>query len=179
VTAPLIIRRDATIDPTGRYRFALRRHWGDPDMSPSLSSGRIVCWIMLNPSTADALEDDPTIRRCIRFSRAWGYSGLVVVNLFALRATNPMELWRYPATDSIGPGNDDVIAEEARFAQIVIAAWGVNGTLFGRAHAVQQLLRRESATVDVHHLGLTRAGHPKHPLYLAVGTKPVHWEIAA
>lgn len=175
MTAPAAMRRDATIDPSGRYRYVLRRHWGDPDNFPSLMSGRIACWIMLNPSTADGLEDDPTIRRCIRFSRDWGFAGLVVVNLFALRATNPAELWRYPALESIGPDNDFAILEEARFAQVVIAAWGAHGSLFGRAKTVTEHLRAE-VTVELHHLGLTRAGQPKHPLYLASGTTPKRWK---
>lgn len=105
--------RGALISECGLYRYRLWRRWG---------IGPHATWIMLNPSTADADLDDPTIRRCIGFARAWGFSAIEVVNLFALRATNPRELGR--SADPIGPDNDRHLSEAGRAAELRIAAWG-------------------------------------------------------
>lgn len=120
---------------------------------------------MLNPSTADAERDDPTIRRCASFARAWGLGGMTVVNLFALRATDPARLRR--ARDPIGRDNDRHIAEAAAGADRVVVAWGVHGTLRDRDRAVLALL----AGARPRCLGLTRGGHPRHPLYLSARTR--------
>ena len=144
----------------GQYRYSLTRQW---------SSGPRVCWIMLNPSTADADQDDPTIRRCIGFSRTWGFGELVIVNLFALRATNPRELKRH--VDPVGAGNEREIGMASRTSALTVAAWGVHGAfLQGGARARARLGSR------ICHLGLTRDGHPRHPLYLRGDTRPVRWE---
>lgn len=156
---------DARIDPTGAYRYMLMRRWGHDE--------RQVLWVMLNPSTADALQDDPTVRRCRIFSRRWGYGGMTVVNLFALRATDPRLLAASP--DPVGPDNDATILEGLRTHQLVIAAWGVHGALRGRDRTVRELMQRAGAVV--HHLGLTSAGQPKHPLYLRGDTIPHRWEV--
>jgi|SRR5690349_11377452 len=146
-------------DRTGRYRFTLWR------ALPG-GLGRVL-FIMLNPSTAGARQDDPTIRRCIGFARAWGFARMDVVNLFALRATHPADLRR--ARDPVGAGNDRAIAAAARRADLVVAAWGVHGALAARDRAVRALL----ADRPLHCLGVTRAGHPRHPLYLPAATRPV------
>src|SRR5262245_13227298 len=112
----LFQQSSAELSPCGRYRYALTRTWGDPK--------KVVCWVMLNPSTADADQDDPTIRRCLGFSRAWGAGGLVVVNLFALRATDPDQL--RIAADPVGPDNDSHLSTAA-FGRLVVAAWGARG----------------------------------------------------
>ena len=151
--------RGAREDRTGRYRFTLWRALPD-------GRGRVL-FIKLNPSTADAPQGDPTNRRCIGFARAWGFARMDVVNLFALRSTHPADLRR--ARDPIGDRNDRTIAAAARRADLVVAAWGVHGALAARDRAVLALL----ADRPLHCLGVTRAGHPRHPLYLPAATRPV------
>lgn len=146
--------RTAEIDPTGKYRYRLTREWDDSKPS--------VLWIMLNPSTADALVDDPTIRRCIGFARSWGYGGIVACNLFALRATDPRELKTHP--DPVGPDNDRFLDIEYAITARAIAAWGIHG-----GERAKDVLKR------LHHLqclGITKHGHPKHPLYALATLKP-------
>ena len=137
--------------PCGRYRYRLSRAW-------LLGEGTVL-FVMLNPSTADAEMDDPTIRRCMGFARRWGFQGLVVGNLFAWRATDPRELCR--VADPIGPDNDHHLKAMSGNADAVIAAWGEWGALRGRNEHVTGLLGGV-----VEHLGLTKQGHPRHPLYV-------------
>lgn len=149
---------DARISECGRYRWWLARRWVQrgPDV-------RVALFVMLNPSSADALMDDPTIRRCTGFARRLGCGQLEVVNLYALRATNPVELLVH--ADPIGPMNDAAIAWAASRADVVVAAWGAFGGRSpmrqARVEAVRALL--PDAVVC---LGRTRDGHPRHPLYL-------------
>jgi hypothetical protein len=124
-----------------------------------------VLFVALNPSTADAISDDPTIRRCIGFARSWGFGKLVVANLFALRSTDPSVL--VDADDPIGPKNDWWLRTLSKKAELTIAAWGIHGALHDRAAHVLPMLR------SVHHLGRTRAGHPRHPLYLRGSCLPI------
>jgi hypothetical protein len=150
--------RSAEVSPCGRYRWWLRRSFVTGD-------GRIVCFVMLNPSTADALEDDPTIRRCVGFARAWGFSCLSVRNLFAFRATNPQALlW---AEDPVGPQGDAEL-RAARTADLVVAAWGAH-VPFGRDRQALRLL----VGVPLVCLGLTKHGHPRHPLYVRSDVRPI------
>jgi hypothetical protein len=142
-----------------RYRYLLTR--GPRDAREHL------VFVMLNPSTADQEHDDPTIRRALGFARRLGFARLSVVNLFALRATEPARLYR--ARDPVGPGNDDAIRAAVADATLVIAAWGNHGELRDRAAQVRPLLPR------VHHLGLTRLGQPRHPLYLPAATPLTAW----
>lgn len=123
---------------------------------------------MLNPSTADAEFDDPTIRRCIRFAREAGHGSLIVGNLFAWRATDPAEL--LSVNDPIGPENDLAISEIANGASIVVCAWGAK-PFGGRDAAVLSLISK--ANQRAHCLKLTRKGHPAHPLYLPASLRPV------
>lgn len=116
---------------------------------------------MLNPSTADASRDDPTIRRCLAFSKAWGFGAMTVVNIFALRATDPARLAR--ASDPVGPDNDQAILEGVDSAAMSVAAWGVHAGLRHRGAEVLDLL----ADRPVHCLGTTQDGSPRHPLYMA------------
>ncbi|HEV8642148.1 MAG TPA: DUF1643 domain-containing protein [Methylomirabilota bacterium] len=156
------VATDAVIDETGRYRYALERIW-------KLMAGRAV-WIMLNPSTADAEQDDATIRRCIGFTRAWGLGGIIVVNLFAYRATNPRRLLALRQNDAVGPQNDEWLGRHARGAGVkaVIAAWGAHGSMWGRDTEVLDLLRFWHVRLQC--LGRTKAGAPRHPLRLAYST---------
>jgi hypothetical protein len=135
----------------GPYRYILGRAWG-PEENP-------VLWVMLNPSTADAEKDDPTIRRCISFSKAWGHGALVVVNLYALRSTDPRALLAHPS--AVGPSNDAHILAEVLRAGLVVAAWGAHPAVAFRAPIVSEILGRSAVC-----LGHTAAGHPRHPLYV-------------
>jgi hypothetical protein len=141
------------------YRYALRRTWNP--------RGQTVLFILLNPSTADAQLDDPTIRRCIGFARSWGCGGLVVGNLFAFRATNPAVL--KSARDPVGPENDQWLRSLATKADLVVAGWGAHGTLRGRDKAVLALIDRPSV------LATTKSGRPRHPLYLRRDLVPRAW----
>lgn len=138
----------AVIDETQMYRYSLSRKWAD---------GEQVTWIMLNPSTADALIDDPTIRRCIAFSKSWGYGGLHVVNIFAFRATNPKAL--RSAVDPFGPSNARYVFEAMRNEQRV-AAWGCSPL------PVPTIIQSLLAEYRMMCLGKTKEGHPRHPLYV-------------
>lgn len=145
---------DALVSPCGLYRYWLTRTW-DQSRPPA-------CFVMLNPSTADAERDDPTVRRCVGFAKRWGWGGLAVVNLFAFRATSPKDLKR--AQEPVGPDNDRHLLEFARRAGVAVAAWGAHGAHLGRAREVVALLR--GAGVALHCLGTTADGSPRHPLYV-------------
>jgi len=124
-------------------------------------------FVMLNPSTADAVRNDPTIARCVGFGRRWGYRRLLVTNLFALRSPLPAVLGE--AEDPVGPENDAYIRRAARAADRIVIAWGAHGTLRNRQADVLALLRGRR----LEHLGLTRGGQPRHPLYLPAVTEPL------
>lgn len=126
-------------------------------------------FIGLNPSTADETKDDPTIRRCIGFARVREASGLVMANLFAYRATDPYIMRQ--ADDPIGPDNDSWLTFLALRATYVIAAWGVHGSFQGRDQEVLKLLAGKRIKVSC--LGTTKAGLPRHPLYLRSDTELV------
>jgi len=151
--------KHAVLSPCGRYRYCLSRTW-EPRKLP-------LVWIMLNPSTADAEIDDPTIRRCTGFSKREEAGGIEVLNLFALRATDPAAL--RCADDPVGPDNDQWIREVLTPHSRVICAWGAHGTLFDRAAIVLQWLRNSGLKTQA--LGLTKEHHPRHPLYVA-GNQP-------
>ena len=159
---PATVRGDraagACFDASGVYRYRLWRDWHIPPR-PS----RRLLWILLNPSTADEVRLDPTIRRCVRFSRAWGYTGLDVVNLFALRSTDPRGLRR--AADPIGPGNDTAIASALAECDAAVAGWGAHPLAATRASVVREMA--VTIGTPLFCLGVTRCGRPRHPLYLA------------
>lgn len=160
----------ATFSQGHTYRYALTRRW---DLTRPLA-----VFVMLNPSTADAFADDPTIRRCISFARSWTAGGLLVLNLFGLRATDPQVLRRHP--DPVGPDNDLVIAERLADNEPVgpvICAWGTRGTLNGRADQVLRLLRGYGVRPLC--LGTTKDGHPRHPLYVRGDTATVEYGAVA
>lgn len=145
------------------YRYALWRHWGE--------GGRRVLFVGLNPSTADARRDDPTMRRCRGFATDWGFDGMLVGNLFAWRATRPRDLWRSP--DPVGPRNDHWLGRLVREAELVVACWGNGGRRQGRDAA---FARRFGA---LHCLETNADGAPTHPLYLPAGLAPRPWRPAA
>lgn len=151
--------KGANISADGLYRYWLSREWqlGKPDE-------HAVCWIMLNPSTADASEDDPTIRKCANFTNTWGYQRLWVVNLFAYRSVLPKMLSH--ARDPVGPENDATIRETAVRAKLVVCAWGnsVPKEYPSRPNRVRELLFMSNIKLKC--LGKNSDGSPKHPLYL-------------
>ncbi|MDE3112519.1 MAG: DUF1643 domain-containing protein [Chloroflexota bacterium] len=149
------VRGAAIFDPTGAYRYALRRSW---------ARGQRAAFVMLNPNTADAVRDDPTIRRCVGFARRWGCGSLDVVNLFAYRTVDPRVLAR--VADPVGPENDRHLARAIRGADLVVYAWGAFPLARERAERLAATLGGTPALC----LGLTRTGAPRHPLYLRADT---------
>lgn len=158
------ISAGATFSRDRQYRYRLWRHW-DLSRAPLLM-------IMLNPSTADEERNDPTVERCERRARADGFGGLLVANIFALRSTDPKALYAHPSP--VGPRNDAAILAMAREAGAVVCAWGVHGALSGRGLDVAARLTAAGIRFGV--LGLTREGHPRHPLYMASATLVVPWD---
>ena len=161
------VRPLATFSPDRRYRYRLTRQvdmmFGDGEVS----------FIMLNPSTADETEDDPTIRRCISFARSWGYRWLSVTNLSPLRATDPQDLMAAgPEPDDVWETNVGTIHHLATTSDMVIAAWGVHGGNENRAQRVIGRLDR----LTLHCLGTTKDGHPRHPLYVSSDTQPYEYK---
>ena len=147
-----------------RYRYVLVRRWSTFAAAP-----RICGYIMLNPSTADEVKNDPTVERCERRAKREGYDGLCVLNLFALRSTSPRLL--YAHDDPVGPGNDAHIIERARACQLVVCGWGTHGALLGRGARVLELLRQND--IVPHALSINRDGSPQHPLYVSYDLIPV------
>ena len=161
--ADLLIQRGASISDCGRYRYSLTRKWELGAYSLPI--------IMLNPSTADADVDDPTIRRCMAFARREGFGGIRVMNLFAFRATSPADM--KASDDPIGPNCsthlEDILAIAAEAELPVLAAWGTHGSFRGRDEAVK--ISAKGWGTKLVCLGTTKDGHPKHPLYVA-GDQP-------
>jgi hypothetical protein len=155
--------KHAIISPDLKYRYQLTRCW-DPEAT-------LLAWIMLNPSTADGVSDDPTIRRCISFARRWGYGGIQVCNLFALRSPTPRVL--ESAADPVGPANDTWLIGTLLKGNPVIAAWGACQVALQRRRAtyVRETLFAQSGH-NVFCLGLTATGQPKHPLFTRNDTAP-------
>lgn len=141
----------AVLSTDGARRYLLTRRW---DVGP------LMCWVMLNPSTADATIDDATITRCVRRARALPlFGGIAAGGLFSLRATGPRELARHP--DPVGPVNDSFIVRTCQSAGLVVVAWGAHGSRLGRDADVTALLNRHG--IRPYCLGTTRAGQARHP----------------
>lgn len=149
-----MMERDAAMSECGRYRYRLGRRWAE---------GPELLFVMLNPSTADAEEDDPTIRRCIGFAKAHDCGGIQVVNLYAYRATDPRDLKAagYP----VGPDNDNHIKAALRAAGSVCVAWGDRARGLSRPGEVLDMIARIGSTPFC--LAVTKHGLPSHPLMLA------------
>ena len=147
------MERDAAISACGRFRYRLGRRWGP---------GHYLLFVMLNPSTADAEVDDPTIRRCIRFARDHDYDGIQVVNLYAYRATDPRELKAagYP----VGPENDAHIRAAIQGSGAICVAWGDRARGLARPGEVLDLVRGMGRALSC--LAVTKHGLPAHPLML-------------
>jgi hypothetical protein len=158
------IENNALFSEDRKYRYRLFRKWGRVNNA--------ILWIMLNPSTADEIKFDPTVRRCFGFSKDWGYSEMLVCNLFALRSTDPKAL--YKCDDPIGPDNLRWIKQDARYAERVIIAWGNHSNVSPVWKTT--VLTALDLIKPVYCMGKTKAGEPKHPLYLSAKTKPILYE---
>ncbi|MCQ0091027.1 DUF1643 domain-containing protein [Roseovarius sp. M141] len=148
-----------------RYRYALTRVWDE--------TGKRAHFIMLNPSTATEEANDPTVERCERRARALGFGAFRVTNIFAWRDTDPRAM--RAAADPVGAANDAAILEGCDWADTIVAAWGTHGAHQGRGASVAALLAATGR--DVHHLGLTKDGHPRHPLYISYARQPDLWDM--
>lgn len=155
-------RSEALYSECERYRYLLRRQWG---------AGGSILYVLLNPSTATEERNDPTIERCERRARRMGFGGFAVSNLFAYRATEPRELKR--AAAPVGASNDGALMDAAAGADLILCGWGVHGIHLGRGAEVEALLR--STGRPLFHLGLTKHGHPRHPLYVGYARCPEPW----
>lgn len=159
------MKRHATLSPCNTYRYWLERSWAD-------YGGDFLNFVMLNPSTADGMVDDPTIRKCVGFARRWGYIGVHVVNLFALRSTDPRALRLH--ADPVGPENDVFIEAGASSGPLTIVAWGNHGTLHGRDRAVLAMM---AGKCQVKALGINANGTPEHPLLVPYSRVPVEYKL--
>ena len=144
------------------------RYWLEARVSED--SGRVCMFLMLNPSTADAVKSDPTVSTCKRFARGWGYGKVQVCNLFALRSPYPKNLRE--SHDPIGTENDGWILRSARGADVIVCAWGNHGSYLDRDGRVRRMLEGEGLAGKMRHLGLTKMGKPRHPLRLRADTVP-------
>jgi len=152
------MKRETILSPCREYRYCLWREWDPTNQSYALFIG-------LNPSTADEIEDDPTIGRCVDFAKSWGYGALCMVNLFAYRATEPAVMKAHTAP--VGIDNDRWLTEFANDAGVIVAAWGVDGAHLQRDKEVMRLLAGKLSC-----LVKTKHGHPGHPLYKKKSLKP-------
>ena len=145
----------ATADIRGEYRYTRTRVWD--------AALAMITFVLLNPSTADAVQLDPTLRRCVGFAKREGYGGMVILNLYAFRTKDPRIMMA--ATDPVGPDNDRVLAD---VIGTVVAGWGTNADP-ARVNRALELLPR------LHALGVTKDGHPRHPLYVPADAPLIEW----
>jgi len=146
-----MIMKDAFFSSDRVYRYSLLRSWKG-------GKATTVCFVGLNPSTADEKLDDPTIKRCMNYANDWGYGSIVMVNLFAYRATNPKEL--RTIHDPVGPANMNYVKNATNKCELTVCCWGTGGHLHDQGRKVLMELK------DPHYLKLTKDGFPCHPLYL-------------
>lgn len=158
----VVVSRSAELSPCGKYRYTLWRSW-----APISGLSRCVTWVMLNPSTADAQIDDPTIGRCIEFSQREQFDHLVVVNLYAYRSTDPRAMLRLDAAEARGPHNLDRLRDAIAQTEKTIVAWGNPGG----GHLPPYL----DGVGPLWCLGTNKNGSPRHPLYLRGDTPLVRW----
>ena len=156
----------AVISDCGKYRYWLHRRW-------ATGKGWLV-FVMLNPSTADGLANDATLRRCIGFAQAFGYKGVIVVNMFAARSRYPDAL--RDMDDPVGPENDEYITAACEMASRVVVAWGADRMTKRRWRTVIRIIKDAGALPTC--FGTTNRGEPLHPLYIAAGTKLKVYENA-
>jgi hypothetical protein len=145
------------------YRYRLSRTWGE--------GARLAC-VMLNPSTATEVRNDPTIARCEGRARRAGFGGVDILNLFAFRATRPADLRK--ADDPVGEGNEVELLRTVERAGVILCGWGVHGGFLGAGDRMRSLLRARG--LPLCHLGLTRHGQPRHPLYVGTAVDFQRWD---
>lgn len=162
------IERRTILSEDRKYRYTLWRDGWDSLNDDCRERDNFVVFIGLNPSTADENKDDPTIRRCVGFAKAWEYDALCMMNLFAYRATDPRIM--KSKDRPVGDENDKYISQICKSAGLVIAAWGVNGTFLGRNDEVRALVD------GLQCLGKTKDGHPRHPLYVRGNVVPCAYD---
>jgi hypothetical protein len=155
----------ATFSPCRRWRYLLWRRWD--------GEKPVANFLMLNPSTADEHQLDPTCSRARDYAERWGYGALIVTNVFGWRATDPDDM--KAAKDPVGPGNDAAILRAAGESDLVVCAWGNHGAFQDRSTQVKALLGK----VRLHALRLNANGEPAHPLYLPGSLRPTSWAGAA
>lgn len=167
----------AQFSPCRRWRYSLWRRW---DWQ---GHANVVAFVGLNPSTADASLNDPTIRRCINFAKSWGYGGIVMLNVFAYRATFPVVLGEVAqeGTDVIGPDNDEALGYYRSQAGLIVVAWGTPGSVLRRqvnwdARLKQVLSGGCLGAAPLWCLGTTQDGSPRHPLYVKSDTRLARWD---
>ena len=156
-----IIKKSAVFSPCRTYRYTLTRTWELNQKS--------VLFIGLNPSTADENNDDPTIRRCIHYATKWGFGGLVMVNLFAFRATLPKNLMK--TSFPVGEDNNLFIINAHKKTKMVLAVWGNNGNFLNRDQEVLELISNPMC------LNINKSGQPAHPLYQKIEATPKPFNI--
>jgi len=153
------LKSGAAISKCGAYRYALWRTWDE-------EKPRVV-FVCLNPSTADEKVNDPTLNKCIKYAKSWEngkYGGVLILNLFAFRATKPAIMKK--AADPVGKDNDNRLKELLKTTDLIVAAWGNHGSYLRRSEAVLEMFP------DIHYLKLNKTGEPSHPLYLKKDLKP-------
>lgn len=160
----------AILSHCGKYRYRLIRDLG-------MMGNGACCFVMLNPSTADATQDDPTIRRCMGYARLFNCARLEVVNIFAYRSTDPHALYGMSKPMAIGPDNDRHLIEVCKASAMVLCAWGNHGSLFGRGKEVLNLLADNG--IEPQALKVNKAtSQPAHPLYLKGDLRPMKFAVA-
>ena len=153
----------AVFSPCQQYRYQLWRRIS--------RAKRSILWLMLNPSTADHEQLDPTVTRCYRYSQQWRYGHFLVANIFAFRATAPKDM--YAAKDPVGPANNEAILQYAEQANLIMLGWGNHGCHLQRSKDVLTLLRSAGYSQKLHCLKINNSGEPCHPLYLRADLKPI------
>lgn len=147
-----MLESTAIFSPCRTWRYSLTRVWAP--------SKRVLMFVGLNPSTADEEKNDPTVTRCVNYAHDWGYGTLLMMNIFALRSTDPRGL--KIVDDPIGPENDAYLQATSRQANSIVCGWGNHGQFMQRGVRVYDLLKQRALLC----LGVTKAGEPSHPLYL-------------
>jgi len=165
---PMDLTDIAQFSPCRNWRYTLHRQWAD---------GPGVGFLMFNPSTADERMDDPTIRKCRGFAMRWGYGWMVIVNLFAIKGTDPRIVRR--VGDPVGPLNNYHIVKALEGSRELVCAWGCGGHMKGdllhRPSQVMKLLEQRAFSLPVNCLGYSADGSPRHPLMLAYDTPRIEY----
>lgn len=182
------ISKGARLSPDGKYRYSLWREWRHPHDDANwrwlgrdgagerYGEPKSCMFVMLNPSTADGEQDDPTIRRCVNFCKSFRYEKLVVVNLFAYRTSSPKILKALThAEDPVGWQNEEIVKELAEDAGLIILAWGAHGGHLGQDETMLGWLYGHEEKLRL--LDTTKHGRPKHPLYIHSSRRPTRFEV--